>query len=241
MSTLVPAGKKPNVPAGQLISARELVKRLQIANFDVAKDTRERIESRLGPVTCKPECSYCCYAKILAPTYIGVFVYLYLVQQGMWTNELKKRLAESDREMTVRSHRGWLMGRRPCPFLKEKAFGRGTCTIYPVRPEACAITHSVASDASMCAIPDQNNLCSILDARNLVPYLPLVASVQEYCPPIITTLPASPLVAEAVLDHRPLPDVATITYPDSYPEEELGQGWVEREFDGKFTTVKDGE
>lgn len=224
---------------GKLITAGELVKKLRVVNFDVALDTKTRLESELGPVTCKPECSYCCYAKILSPTYIGVLIYLYLRGQGMWTPKLREHLVEYDKLMTVRSHAGWLMARRPCPFLKVKSFGRGTCSIYPARPEVCAVTFSVApGDGSKCAIPHETNLVSILDERNLVPYLPVVMSIQDYCPPIITTLPGSVLVAEATLAGRPPPaDIASVPFPDDEPD----RGWAEREFDARFTTVPDGE
>lgn len=220
-----------------VITVAQLVDRYRGVTRVAAADAKAKVAARVGPVTCRPHCSYCCYAKILSPTFVGVFIYLYLKHQGMWTPELRAKLVQADLDMTVRTHAGWLMGRRPCPFLDEKEFGRGDCTIYPVRPEACAITHSVAGDGAKCAEVGGNNLVTVVDANMLLPFLPLVLAVQRFCKPVITTLPASVLLAEAAIERLPEPEVASVAAPEREPLVKT----VEEIFDGKYATVPDGQ
>jgi Fe-S-cluster containining protein len=202
----------------------------------MAEGARAKVAGQVGPVTCSPHCSYCCHSKIVSPTHVGVFIYLYLRRQGMWTKELRAKLVQADLDMTARTHTGWLMSRRPCPFLDEKSFGQGDCTIYPVRPEACAITHSVSGDGSKCAEVGGKNLVMVLDKNAVVPFLPLVMAVQQLCKPVVTTLPGSVLLAEAAIEQLPEPAVASIPIPDREPDESSAEL-----FDGKYATISDGE
>lgn len=221
----------------EVVTVAQLIDRYRTATRVLAAGARAKVAEHVGPVTCKSSCAYCCYAKVLAPTFVGVFIYLHLRRQGMWTPELRAKLVAADRDMTARTHKGWLMGKRPCPFLDEKEFGRGDCTIYPVRPEACAITHSVAGDGAKCAIPGENNLVHVVDnAAAILPFLPMVMAVQRFCKPIITTLPGSVLLAEAAVEHLPEPEVASVPAPVGEPSAQT----VEELFD-KLATVLDGE
>lgn len=221
----------------QLITVAEVLDRYKAATKRVAAGVKSKIAARVGPVTCRPECSYCCYQKILTSPYMGIFIYLYLKREGKWTPELRAKLVQADIDMTARTHKGWLMGRRPCPFLDEKSFGRGVCTVYPVRPEACAVTHSVSGDGALCAVPGGNNLVSVVDSDAVEPFLIPVMAVQRFCKPVVVTLPASVLLAEAAIEKKPVPSVASIPIP----VDQAVLRNVEAEFDGRYATVPDGE
>jgi Fe-S-cluster containining protein len=219
----------------EVVTVADLVDRYRKTTRLVAAGAKARVAELAGPITCRPTCSYCCYAKILAPGFVGVFVYLHLRREGQWTSKLRDKLVASDRDMTVRTHRGWLMARKPCPFLEEEEFGRGTCSIYAVRPEACAITYSVSGDGAKCAIPGGNNLVTVLDNNALLPFVPLVSAVASFGGDAVTTLPASVLLAEAAIERLPRPDVASISSQIASNET------FEDAFDEKFATVPDGE
>lgn len=221
----------------EYVTVSQILDRYKAATRRVSADVKAKVAARVGPVTCRSECSYCCYQKILTAPYMGIFIYLYLKREGKWTPELRAKLVQADLDMTARTHRGWLMGKRPCPFLDEKSFGRGVCTVYPVRPEACAVTHSVAGDGALCAVVDGSNLVSVVDNDAIEPFLVPVMAVQRYCKPIITTLPASVLLAEAVVEKKPAPAVASVPAPVTLS----ALGTIEAEFDGKYATVPDGE
>lgn len=223
------------------MTVTELVNRYKDATRQVAASSKGAVEKQVGAITCRPKCSYCCYQKILAPTFVGAFIYLYLRRQNMWSTDLRAKLAAADRDMTARTHRGWLMNRRPCPFLEEESFGRGSCTIYPVRPEVCAITYSVAGDGRKCAVPGEKSLVSAIGNADVVPFIPLALAAEGLgrgnMTSRLTTLPAAVLLAEAALERLPAPTVAGIPAPG--PRDAPGRN-LEEEFDA-LATVPDGE
>jgi Fe-S-cluster containining protein len=221
----------------KLISVAQLLRHFRVTTFDFAQFVRRGAVEKVGPVSCSPECAYCCYQKIVGPTFVGVMIYLYLRHERMWTPALRARLVEADRQMTARTHRGSLMARRPCPFLKEQSFGRGACSIYPVRPSACGSTFSVTKDPTRCAEVDTSNQFTINSDAATATLLPFVMATARWAEPaVITTLPGSVLLAEARVEGLPEPELLRL----EMPRDEGAADWVEREFDS-YATVPDGE
>lgn len=165
-----------------------------------------------GPLSCTAGCSYCCHQKLVGAAFEGVGIYLYLKARGAWTPELRQRLVDADLYQTARTHLGHLMARRPCVFLDEESFGSGSCTIYPVRPSACATTFSIG-DPERCADPvghatfavqnDEINRLSLANDREMI------GAFGDGALDFVT-LAAAVLLAEARFEDLPRPDVHVV-------------------------------
>jgi Fe-S-cluster containining protein len=208
----------------QLITAGQLLRHYRRALFDHGQAARTAIEHHLGPTRCSSGCAYCCYSKVIVDLAEGVMMYLFLKASDQWTAALEQRLLEADRAMTAVPHRDWLLQRRPCVFLKEVAFGEGTCRVYPLRPIACASTHSVR-EPDQCAVPEGQHVAWVSPAAGrfwgqLHVSIMRGFSVDE---PLALTLPGSVLYAHALVEGLPLPDVHRIPIAD------MQEGSVPRE------------
>jgi Fe-S-cluster containining protein len=205
----------------QLISADQLLRNVRTRMFDYSKVMRELFvkETRKEP-TCTAGCAYCCFAKVLIDAGTGAMIYLYLRKHGLWSDELERRLEKADREMAPTAHGAWLATRTPCVFLKSKEFGRGMCTIYPVRPFSCALTFSTTPDPAACAVPDEVVLQLVVeeDDRNLKWVLEYHEAFLNGCGETKTwvmTIPGAVLYGRALVEKVAKPLVARIAKEDA--------------------------
>lgn len=130
-----------------LIGPKELLKRVRMAVYDAANEARKFADG-LGTVSCRRSCNNCCHQKVLSTPAEGLAVYLFLRDQGRWSEALETRLADEDAYATKTNHAEWFREKRPCPFLKD-----GACSIYPVRPVGCITTFSTG-DPQFCGLPN---------------------------------------------------------------------------------------
>lgn len=196
-------------PQDAMVPVHQVLRRIRTGTFDVANEGREIIADREGkPVSCASGCAYCCYQKITVDIAQGLAIYLYL--HPTWTPELEQRLIEADREQTRHRHATWFQMRRPCVFLKEESFGRGTCTVYPVRPVGCAGTFSVGPPADCSTVDGQTQLGAVGPAAMALGKLHFEISMgqrDDYC----RTLPGAVLAARATIEGLPAPPVHKVT------------------------------
>jgi Fe-S-cluster containining protein len=196
----------------RLVTVRQMLRVVRERLYDVHEHGRRAIERDRGrPPTCKPDCAYCCYAKILVSVADGLVIYLSLRSQ--WSPALEKKLLTADRELTAHSHAEWLPLRKPCVFLRERAFGSGSCSIYPVRPLACATTFSVTANPADCAQPGGAELAAVVSQKFNDSFAQMMANIavsfgeSEW---LIFTLPGAVLYARALVENLPPPDVHRI-------------------------------
>jgi len=96
------------------------------------------LETEVRPLaSCLKGCHNCCYHPVLVTILEGLHIYGWLVEQHLWTTELRNRLSEHSDHTFGLSLPVWLMSRIACPLLDG-----GLCSIYPARPFACKITFS---------------------------------------------------------------------------------------------------
>jgi Fe-S-cluster containining protein len=131
----------------ELIKPHELLKRTRVAVYDAANEARG-FADELGDVTCRRGCTNCCHQKVISTPSEGLSIYLYIRDEGRWSEALEARLAEEDAHATRTSHSDWFKEKRPCPFLKNDS-----CSIYPVRPVGCITTFSTG-DPNYCGRSD---------------------------------------------------------------------------------------
>ncbi len=212
----------------RLLTTKELLRYVRTNVFDVHGFGRRAIEREHGEVTCKPGCAYCCYAKIIVHVADGIIIYLALRPQ--WTPTLERKLIDADRALTAASHAEWLGKRRPCVFLREERFGKGTCSIYPQRPIACAITFSVNPDPSCCAIPGGRDLATVKSDRIGKVFGQLHADVAvsfKQTHSWMFTMPGAVLYGRALVEELPLPDVHRVALED-VREDDAGEKLEDR-------------
>jgi Fe-S-cluster containining protein len=199
-----------------MIPATRLLRKLKQLTADLAYESR--IEAtKVGKLTCKPGCAFCCYPKILTAAWDGLTIYLYLKATGRWTPEFRERLVAADIMMTKFTHDSWLGQKVPCVFLDQEVsgpMGEGMCSIYEVRPVGCLSTFSVTPDPRDCARVDGHNvICVMQPSRpegvkaNLAYatlYKEIMAEYIQY--PKIATMPGAVLIGEAIAEKLPLPD-----------------------------------
>jgi Fe-S-cluster containining protein len=187
------------------ISSAQLLRKVRTATFDLANEGRALVAKTEGrPVSCTPGCAYCCYQKIVLDIAQGLAIYLHLRER--WTPALERRLLAADRDMTRSTHAAWLGQRRPCVFLKEEAFGRGTCTIYSVRPTACANTFAVGEPAG-CAVVGGTNLIGALTPSALALGRLHIEIAIGQRDDDARTLPGAVLAARSLVEGTPEPAV----------------------------------
>lgn len=97
------------------------------------------------PIACKAGCSWCCHLRVELLPYeaIALFRYIRTAMPESVANYVSERIfakAEQIRPMTVKEHE---CSKVQCAFLLE-----GRCSVYPVRPMACAAHHS--ADVTVC-------------------------------------------------------------------------------------------
>lgn len=190
-------------PQDAMVPAHQLLRRIRAGTFDVATQSREVAAEQAGsPISCASGCAYCCYQKMTVDIAQGLAIYLYL--RPTWTPELEQRLIDADREQTRHRHVTWFEMRRPCVFLEEESFGRGTCAVYPVRPVACAATVSVGPPTDCSTVDGQAQLGVMGPAAMALGKLHLEISMgqrDDYC----RTLPGAVLAARATVEGLPPP------------------------------------
>jgi Fe-S-cluster containining protein len=94
-------------------------------------------------VACEAGCNYCCFYRVTAFTHEVVAIYSHIHSQftGEQLAAVKGRIfenADKIRKMTEEEH---LRTNMECSFLQE-----GRCSIYSVRPVACAACYSTSKD-----------------------------------------------------------------------------------------------
>lgn len=207
-----------------LAAASKLDAQLHAAVVKVTHEER-------GPVTCSEGCAYCCYQKILAHAAVGAAVYLHLLDAGRWTSVMREALAESDRAQTADSHGRWVIRRIPCPFLAERSFGKGRCTIYSARPDGCRYLFSFTKRPEKCAAPKGQSTLLIIPDGGPGQHPPREVLVRERLLMEVSnmlgarwdifTFPGSILYAEALIEGLPDPGVFRIDGREHAPSFEL--------------------
>jgi Fe-S-cluster containining protein len=202
------------------ITPRDLLRKYRTDLFDFSAAGLEWISQKVGPVSCRRGCSYCCSAKVVIDVGEGVLIYLHLVATGQWNEGLMEKLAEADDAMSAVSHDQWLPQRRPCVFLKEKEYGKGECGVYAARPMSCA---------AMFAIGDPKD-CGTVGGRNLVGYvntgwsqkfLELYASIIAGLGADVwmMTIPGAVLMGFALVNELPLPPVRRVHVTEMHDDD----------------------
>jgi hypothetical protein len=156
-----------------LIDRADLLRKVKTRTFDYSAALRPHAEKLVGaPITCTKGCAYCCYAKICIDAGTGMVIALDLVARGLWTPRLVRRLTEADAAMTKATHHDWFNLRRPCVFLADYEWGKGTCMVHSVRPAACVTTFSV-KPAIECSVGSNIASFQVADehiVEQLMPY-----------------------------------------------------------------------
>jgi hypothetical protein len=193
-----------------LISVKDLLRRVGTRSFDYAAGIRKIAEAKVGPLTCRSGCAWCCTAKIIVDAGTGAIIALALKQAGRWTPALRARLAAVDREMSRTSHASWMALRRPCVFLHAEGPGRGTCTVYRYRPASCLATFSNTDPAACSVVGGVGAQFQISDdnltGNLLVDHEALLNGAGE-TKMWLMTLPGAVLYGYAMLAGEPRPDV----------------------------------
>lgn len=189
----------------RLIKVSDLTRMLRTRIFDYAEQSRKYFKDMGTPVTCRPGCHHCCGSKIVVDAGTGAAIYLQL--RPRWTRQLEAKLVAADREMTAKSHADYFG--TPCVFLKG-----GRCTIYPVRPFACATAFSI-SDPEECRVGDNRSHVHVHEPAATRH----VAAVQEALMEgtgetevWLMTLPGAVLYGRAMMHELPRPDVHRIRW-----------------------------
>ena len=192
----------------RLITPRELLKVARKRTFDAHRLARMGVEERLGAVTCKKGCAFCCLAKILIDPGQGALLYLLLREDGKWTPALEARLLAADREMTARTHAQWMAEQRPCVFLRGNA-----CQVYGARPLACATTFSVEPDPAACGVPGGRNLVHLHSDEMSLLFALMYRSILDAANVpggLVMTLPGAVLFGRALIEGLPRPKVRMV-------------------------------
>ncbi len=201
------------------VSTAELVCRYRMRVFDYADISRKAVTRDLGrnPI-CRSGCSWCCYAKIVMDAGHGAMIALYLVQEGLWTAALEARLAAADTAMFRIDHGAWLRSLTPCVFLDAKEPGKGTCSVYPVRPIGCSGTLSSALDPRDCAVDGGRVLAQLDPSPGLLLHMielpEAVLNAAGETSTALMTLPGAVLYGHALVTGGPRPDVFQIRKED---------------------------
>jgi hypothetical protein len=218
----------------QLVGVAGLLRVVKNVN-NAGSDTFRRMLAKAGKkVSCTPGCAYCCYPKIVCSIVDAVPVYLYLHLTDAWTPELQAKLAEADRAMTAATHARYLRERRPCAFLREEEFGRGHCSVYPVRPICCVGTFSDRNPPE-CGDPDATSKLLIVKHEKIDEHMMDIGrSILETLRlrrVFLYTFPGAVLTAAALCERQPLPDVHQLEIT-----EDTEPGSTETRFDEVATT-----
>lgn len=104
---------------------------------------RSMVTGEIRP-TCTKGCAYCCRHPFLMSVAEGVLLYRWLLEHGLWTSGLRKRVEEARDRVLGLAFDMWLLSDLACPLLQDE-----TCSAYEGRPLRCRILYSVG-DPTMC-------------------------------------------------------------------------------------------
>src|SRR6266850_3882377 len=104
------------------------------AGFAEAKTNKDRPPDNPA-VACKPGCNWCCYQNVLvsAPEVFRIVRFVKSEMSASMASKVSDRLHKLDRRTRGTSKKRRADLHLPCAFLDQ-----GRCTIYAVRPLACA-------------------------------------------------------------------------------------------------------
>jgi hypothetical protein len=93
-------------------------------------------------ISCKKGCYWCCYlrVKVTPLEVMCIRDYLQMNQRPEEIDALKQRFAETDEITRGMDGIGRVYVKKVCPLAVDKQ-----CLVYPVRPIACRIYHSLSS------------------------------------------------------------------------------------------------
>lgn len=179
---------------------------------ELADVARER-EPPLSPIACKPGCSACCSAMVLASPAevlrIADHLRRTLAPDGIATLLRKVHTAHARSAGLTRAER--LDAKVPCPLLDDT----GACSVHTVRPLVCAGWNSL--DAAGC---DAHFV-----ARTAPVPPPLHAQSHELCHAVLGGLVGASL--DAGLDGRPVELHAALAI--ALTDETAGERWLRGE------------
>lgn len=100
------------------------------------------VTDKIAPFTpCAQQCSFCCHMAVSIFEYEARRIARYIDRCYV------KQVRLTRLEDIQKAHARWIKGytRVPCTFLKE-----GKCSIYPMRPLACRLHHTISDDNRCC-------------------------------------------------------------------------------------------
>lgn len=202
--------------SAELITPRDLLRKVGTRQFDYSRALRAEAEKRVGPVSCTEGCAWCCYSKIMIDAGTGGILAVALEQEGRWTPELRQKLAAADSAMSRATHHDWFETRTPCVFLDETSPGHGSCTVYRYRPFSCVATFSV-SDPARCSVGGETSQFQLADENltaNLLTWHEAILNGAGETQLLLMTIPGAVLYGHAMLAGEPRPDVHRVARED---------------------------
>ena len=88
-------------------------------------------------VTCSKRCDHCCHHPISLSLLEGASLYLWLVDNFVWTPQRKEQFLKHSDTVWGLSPEVWMLSMIPCPLL-----GDHLCKAYEGRPAVCRATVS---------------------------------------------------------------------------------------------------
>ena len=142
--------------------------RSKIGRYQIVKI--EEVIARNPAIACKQSCTYCCNLRVVALPHelISIYLHIRLTFPKQKVAEIEERLEAQYariKDMTIDEH---FMTNIQCPLLVE-----GSCSVYSVRPIACAGYHSASVEA--CKQSDENPEIVGFESGGI----PMDAEVQE--------------------------------------------------------------
>ncbi len=100
-------------------------------------------EGHQEEVSCRKGCHHCCFYPVTIGLLEGIRLFLWLEDQGLWTQALKEKFKRSSDQTWNLALEVWFLSRLPCPLLDDTR-----CLAYEARPLVCRLTYSVANPDS---------------------------------------------------------------------------------------------
>jgi hypothetical protein len=106
-------------------------------------DALEYFRKEQGLIACQAGCTFCCHLRVMVYPHeaIALHRYLGLVLPKEQAQRIRARL-QANAQCLTQTPPGSPVSRSPCAFLEE-----GQCSVYEVRPCACAGYHSLSREA----------------------------------------------------------------------------------------------